>query len=84
MIRNLKVGITRQPYSDFAELKRRRGELLDNPPDPEPEPPLRLRPTPLQSPAKFHLRSLATSQLPDKRSHLCPKIKSATPSPIRK
>src|SRR6202453_806818 len=31
-----------------------------------------------------HSFSLATSQLPDKRSHLCPKIKSATPSPIRK
>ena|SRR5271170_1952212 len=50
------MGITCQPYPDFAELKRRRGERLDNPAEPEPESPPRLRPDPLRSPAKFYLR----------------------------
>jgi hypothetical protein len=59
MIRNLNMGITRQPYPDFAELQRRRDELLDNPPEPEPEPPPQPRPTPAQPPTKFHLREQA-------------------------
>jgi hypothetical protein len=48
MIRSLNMGITRQPYSNFAESRRRRGERLDNPPEPGPEPP--------QPPAKLHPR----------------------------
>ena len=54
MIRNLNMGI-RQPYADFAELKRRRAQLLENPPQPQPEPPPQPRSTPLQQPAEFQL-----------------------------
>ena len=59
MIRNLNMGIGRQPYADFAEVKRRRAELLENPPQPQPEPPPQPRSTPLQQPAKFQLREQA-------------------------
>jgi hypothetical protein len=64
MIRNLNMGITRQPRPSFAELQRRRGELelLENTPEPglqqPPEPPPQPHPTP-QPPAKFHLREQA-------------------------
>jgi hypothetical protein len=59
MIRNLNMGIKRQPYADFAELQSRSAELLDNPPEPAPEPPPQPRPAPLKPPAKFHLREQA-------------------------
>src|ERR1700744_755696 len=57
MIRNLNTAL--QSYSGFAELERRRAELLENPPQPQPEPPPR-RVQPLyQPPAKFQLREQA-------------------------
>jgi len=59
MIRNLNMGIKRQPYADFAELQSRSAELLDNPPEPAPEPPPQPRPASLKPPAKFHLREQA-------------------------
>jgi hypothetical protein len=67
MIRNLNMGITRQSHPAFAELQRRRAELLNYTPEPEPDPepgpapqpPLQPRPTPMQAPAKFHLREQA-------------------------
>jgi len=69
MIKNLRMGINRQPHPDFAELQRRRAELLHDTPEPEPapeptreptpQPPPQARLTPLQPPAKFHLREQA-------------------------
>jgi hypothetical protein len=59
MIRNLNMGIKRQPYADFAELQSQRAELLDNPPERAPEPPPQPRPAPLKPPAKLHLREQA-------------------------
>ena len=59
MIRNLNMGITRQPYADFAELKRRRAELLENPPQPEPEPPPQRVQHLSKPPTKFQLREQA-------------------------
>jgi hypothetical protein len=59
MIKNLNMSITRQQYGDFAEIERRKAELLDNPPQPEPQQPPQPGPTPLQTPAKFHLREQA-------------------------
>jgi hypothetical protein len=59
MIRNLNMGITRQPHPAFAELQRRRAELLNSPPEPEPQQPPQPRSTQLQPPSKFHLREQA-------------------------
>jgi hypothetical protein len=59
MIRNLNMGITRRQYPDPAELQRRRAELLDNPPEPEPQPPPQRVQHLSKPPTKFQLREQA-------------------------
>jgi hypothetical protein len=56
---NLDMALTQQPYETYAELQRRRAELLDNPPQPQLEPPPQPRSTLPPSPAKVHLREQA-------------------------
>jgi hypothetical protein len=61
MIRNLNMGINRQPHPSFEEFQRRRDELeqLANSSEPDPEPPPQPRPTSPQPPVKFQLREQA-------------------------
>jgi hypothetical protein len=66
MIRNLNMGITRQPYAAFEELKRRRAELLNNTPQPQPQPTSQPRSISPQRPANFQLREQALHGLAGK------------------